>query len=692
MTVLSDGNPNQLGLKISEDILKEISIPKSHQLLQSVIDKTDLAIAVLDERLCYLMVSDRWLQDYNLAISQVINTHYSEVVIEKFCCEQSIYQDCLNQGISQQIEQKITNQYGITKQLQLSTYPWRNQQNKISGIIVFSQLQKNEFDVELFFDLSLDMLCIAGLDGYFKRVNPAFTEALGYSASELTARPFLSFVHPEDIKATLTEMEKLKQEIASVEFENRYCCQDGSYRRLRWITTPSPKNRNLIYAVARDVSQFDDLQQKLSWQSKHDFLTGLLNRQEFQRQINQVIALVKNTDEQHAFCYFDLDRFKIINEIYGHFVGDCLLRQVTILIKEELEELDIFSRLEGDKFGILLKNCSLKSAEKTAHKLRQVIKDYNFIWQDQKLTLGASIGLVTVDKNSVDFSHLLSAADTACYAAKEQGRNWVRVYHPEDRELAQKRGERHWISKLNLALEENRFCLYCQKITPLQINSGTDHYEILLRLFDRDGNLIPPMAFIPAAERYDLMPTIDRWVISNFLDSYQNHCQLNKKSGFCDTIYTINLSGASINSDQFFVFLKEQFAFHNVAPETICFEITETAAINNLSKAARFISEIKELGCFFALDDFGSGMSSLNYLKNLPIDYLKIDGNFVKNIVNDPIDRATVECFNRIGEVMNIQTIAEFVENDDIIAQLKEIGVNYAQGYGIDKPAPLCFK
>ena len=324
--------------------------------------------------------------------------------------------------------------------------------------------------------------------------------------------------------------------------------------------------------------------------------------------------------------------------------------------------------------------------------MRKAISETNFTWQDRKFTLGASFGLVKIDLHSNNFSDLLNAADTACYAAKEQGRNWVRVYYPEDKELARKRGERHWISEINFALEENRFCLYCQKISPLQNHLETDHHEILLRLIDRNGKLIPPIAFIPAAERYDLMPTIDRWVISTFLSSYQQYCQRDNLASYCNSIYTINLSGASINSERFFAFLKEQFALYHIAPEKICFEITETAAINNLHKAAKFINEIKELGCSFALDDFGSGMSSLNYLKNLPIDYLKIDGNFVKNIVNDPVDRATVECFNRIGEVMNIQTIAEFVENDAIIAQLKEIGVNYAQGYGIERPAPLSFE
>ena len=548
-----------------------------------------------------------------------------------------------------------------------------------------------DISTKSFFDLSLDMFCVIGLDGYFKKVNPAFTRALGYSVLELITKPFLELVHSEDVAITTAEMAKLKQGIASINFENRYCCQDGFYRRLQWTATLPHKKQNFIYAIARDVTQSHAIKQQLLWQSKHDRLTGLLNRQEFEQQIDRAILTTKVTKQKHAFCYLDLDRFAVINDIYGYFVGDKLLRQITILLEKELEEWDIISRLGGDEFGILLKNCSLDRAEKTAHRLREKIQEGRFNWQEKILVLGVSIGVVEIDENSKNFSELLNSADTACYAAKKQGRNWVRVYKLEDRELAQHRGERYWISELNLALEENRFCLYRQKITPLQDNSGADHYEILLRLFDKNGKLIPPMRFIPAAERYDLMPTIDRWVISTFLASYQQYCLLNESCLNSKTIYTINLSGASINSERFFVFLKEQLATHDISAEKICFEITETAAIANLSKAAKFISEIKELGCSFALDDFGSGMSSLAYLKNLPVDYLKIDGNFVKNIVDDPVDRATVECFNRIGEVMNIQTIAEFVENDAIMAQLKEIGVNYAQGYGIDRPAPLCF-
>ena len=291
----------------------------------------------------------------------------------------------------------------------------------------------------------------------------------------------------------------------------------------------------------------------------------------------------------------------------------------------------------------------------------------------------------------------MSAADAACYAAKEKGRNRVFVYNHDDLELTKQRQERQWVARINRALEENRFCLYGQKIISLKENDNQEQYEILLRLLDEDGKLVSPMTFIPAAEHYDLMPAIDRWVIATFFAAYSQYCQSQTANSLKSTdsqrkrIYTINLSGASINSDLFFIFLKEQFALYSISPHTICFEITETAAISNLTKAAEFINELKQLGCLFALDDFGSGMSSLAYLKNLPVDFLKINGSFVKNILDDPVDHATVDCFNRIGHVMNMQTIAEFVENQPIIEKLRMLGVDYAQGYGIDKPKPLSF-
>ncbi|MDJ0631895.1 MAG: EAL domain-containing protein [Xenococcaceae cyanobacterium MO_188.B29] len=553
-------------------------------------------------------------------------------------------------------------------------------------------------ELEIFLNLSSELFCVIGVDGYLKQFNSSFLQILGYSTKELLTKPFLSFVHEEDRQKTFTKIEQLNNITSVVHWENRYLCQDGSCKWLEWKAKLDTTNR-LIYACARDLTQSRQLERQLFLQTKHDALTGLYNRKEFEVQVTEAIFNSQENGSQHALCYLDLDQFKVVNDTCGHVGGDNLLRQLTILKKKLIRSSDVLARLGGDEFGLLLKQCSLEQAETIANTIRTLIQEFRFSWEDKVFTLSASIGLVSIDQNSQNFSSVLSAADAACYAAKEKGRNRVFVYRHNDRELTRQRKERQWVAHINRALEEDRFCLYCQKIISLKENDSREHYEILLRLLDKDGKLVPPMAFIPAAENYNLMPAIDRWVISTFFSAYNNYCQRKnqttnnlKSANFPEEkIYTINLSGASINSDSFFDFLKEQFTLYPISPSTICFEITETSAIANLAKAAEFIDELKQLGCLFALDDFGSGMSSLAYLKNLPVDFLKIDGSFVKNILDDPVDHATVDCFNRIGHVMNMQTIAEFVENEPIIQKLRKLGVDYAQGYGIDKPKPLSF-
>ena len=438
--------------------------------------------------------------------------------------------------------------------------------------------------------------------------------------------------------------------------------------------------------VFHDVSQNRSLSRQLSWQATHDFLTGLVNRYEFEQCLEQAVSNAKTQNLEHALCYLDLDQFKIVNDTCGHAAGDELLRQVTRLLQINIRQTDVLARLGGDEFGALLYQCSLEQAMRIANSWRETIQEFRFIWQDNIFSVGASIGLVEINANSESQASLLSYADAACYAAKNKGRNRVHVFQFDDEELLQQRGEMQWVSRITKALAENRLCLYSQAIAAIAPTGTPEtHYEILLRLRDEKGNLVAPMAFIPAAERYNLMPTIDRWVINTLFKSWPL-TEHNSK-----TIYAINLSGTSINDDQFINFLREQFALYQVPPQSICFEITETVAIANLTKATQFISELQRWGCHFALDDFGSGMSSFAYLKTLPVNYLKIDGGFIKNIVENSVDNAMVEAINRIGHVMGIKTIAEFVENDAILQRLKELGVDYAQGYGVGKPLPLIF-
>ena len=430
-------------------------------------------------------------------------------------------------------------------------------------------------------------------------------------------------------------------------------------------------------------------EKRCSWQATHDSLTELVNRREFEQRLEQTIISAKTLNYQHALCYLDLDRFNIINDTYGHVAGDELLRQASTLFQTKLRKTDILARLGGDEFGVLFYQSTLEEALDIATRLQEQLHEFRFRWQDKTFSISVSIGLVVINADTQSLASVLSAADAACYAAKNKGRNRVHIYQVNDTELAQQRSELQWIPRIQKALEENHFRLYYQRIVSIQTETKSEHCEVLLRLKDETG-IVPPMAFIPAAERYQLMHLIDRWVISTlFAHLRQQHQEQDCSQGHNPTMYAINLSGASINDAQFLNFVQEQFTLHCIPASIICFEITETVAITNLGKAAQFVRELKALGCYFALDDFGSGMSSFAYLKNLPVDYLKIDGFFIKDIVEDAIASEMVKAIAQIASVMKIQTIAEFVENDAILMKLQLLGVDYAQGYGIAQPCPF---
>ena len=434
-------------------------------------------------------------------------------------------------------------------------------------------------------------------------------------------------------------------------------------------------------ALALAASESKQAKQNLSYQASHDTLTGLVNRREFERRAEQLLSTIRQENSEHALCFMDLDQFKIVNDTCGHTAGDELLRQLSVVLQNTVRHSDTLARLGGDEFGVLMEHCSLDDAHRVATSLQKAIQEFQFSWEGKMIKIGVSIGLVPITDDLVSLTELLIHADAACYMAKDQGRNRIHVYHDEDLELAQRHGEMQWASRLNHALEEDRLCLFAQSIVPLD-GSTDDHYELLIRMIDEEGKIVPPGSFLPAAERYNLIAKIDNWVIKNSFRLLAENPEFLNKIHFC----SINLSGQSITENEFLNFVIDQLDKVGLPGEKICFEITETAAISNLSKAIKFISTMKGFGCLFALDDFGSGLSSFGYLKNLPVDYLKIDGMFVKNIVDDPIDHAMVKSINDIGHVMGMQTIAEFVENETIKNMLKEIGVNYGQGYGIGKP------
>ncbi len=437
--------------------------------------------------------------------------------------------------------------------------------------------------------------------------------------------------------------------------------------------------------VFHDVSESRELNRRLSYHASHDILTGLVNRAEFESRLERALKSAKARETSYALCYLDLDQFKIVNDSCGHQAGDALLGQLGALLKSKIRWRDTLARLGGDEFGVLLESCNLEQATETAETLRVAVGDFKFMWDDRSFRLGVSIGVVPVTAGNEDVAGLLSAADSACAAAKEAGRNRIHSFEENDIDLQRRRREQQWAARINNALEENRFELYRQTILPLQTPEDGVHYEILLRMRDETGGIIAPGLFIEAAERFSLTPRIDRWVVTNTFRWLVSEADERERLAMC----SINLSGQSIGDDKFLPFVIEQFQMSGLDATKICFEITETAAIASYSQANRFINALKELGCMFALDDFGTGLSSFGYLKHFPVDFLKIDGSFVKEILHDPIDREMVRSINEIGHLTGKLTIAEFAENDEIIAMLKGMGVDYAQGYGVSQPKPV---
>ncbi len=442
-----------------------------------------------------------------------------------------------------------------------------------------------------------------------------------------------------------------------------------------------------VVLVFKDVTEARRLSRQVSYQAAHDTLTGLINRAEFNRRLRRVLETAQANATENALAYLDLDQFKLVNDTCGHVAGDELLRQIGQLMDQHIRRRDTLARLGGDEFGLLMEHCSLKEAQGVAENLIKVVSDFSFPWEEHSFSIGVSIGLVSVDRNNNGLESILSAADRACYMAKERGRNRVHVHKEDDKELAKRHGEMQWAVRLPRAQEEDRFIPYFQKMAPTEEQDGTQttHYELLLRMKDETGNLVLPSAFLSAAERYNLSDRLDRWMIARAFRWLRAHPAHMAQLRIC----SINLSGLSLSNKAFLSDVIRELEESGIAAEKICFEITETVAIANLSSATKFIGSLTELGCRFALDDFGSGLSSFAYLKNLPVDFLKIDGLFVKDILDDAIDLAMVRSINDIGHVMGKKTIAEFVESDAILDKLKEMSVDYVQGYAIGRPRPL---
>ena len=426
------------------------------------------------------------------------------------------------------------------------------------------------------------------------------------------------------------------------------------------------------------------------WQASHDALTGLVNRREFEHQLSQIWE--SDNQKVHSLLYMDLDRFKIVNDTCGHHAGDELLRQVTQVLQAQIRNSDTLARLGGDEFAVILYGCPQDYAVALAHKILSTVQKFGFIWHNRTFTIGVSIGVVSFTSQENTLTSMLTAADAACYSAKNNGRNQIYVMDNKAQELAQQSQDMNWLAAIHQALDSDRFLLFYQTIKSLQTDSsGSEHYEVLLRMKGDNGQIIPPMAFLPIAERYQLMNQIDRWVIRTLFATqghhYRKRGRISQENGHSlNSLYAINLSAQTLDDVNFVQFVKEELNRHQIPPQFICFEITETVAIANLLQAKLMITQLRELGCRFALDDFGSGMSSFGYLKSLPIDFLKIDGILSQQLLEAPINNAIIKSFHQVAQVMGIATIAEFVDSESKFLQLQSLGIDYVQGYWIAKP------
>lgn len=536
-----------------------------------------------------------------------------------------------------------------------------------------------------------DALIVLSPDNRIETVNEATRILLGYTQDELIEKPIdIIFTDPDNMPFKGQWLEDLKVTGQFKNFETQFKTMDGSVIPiLLCCSVMKTEEMDVIRIVctARDITEIKKAEEIMFRQANFDMLTGLPNRHYLEARMALIITKSEIEDQKHTFISLDLDKFKIVNDVCGHHAGDQLMKHISHIMKKNLKADDILARLGGDEFGILLLNTGISDGIVIAEKLCKAVKDFRFSWNDKLFTLGVSIGAVEVNKHNNDIEWLLSAADRACYISKEKGGSRVHIFDCFDKELTERQEEMRLMPGLTKAFEEGRFILKYQPIVPVKFDKTVKWFEVLIRMIDENGCTVMPGAFLPAAQRYNMLPSVDRWVIHNFASTYKEKvCSLPDGPSM---VFNINISGASLNTDSFLDFVCEELDKYGVPPHVLCFEITENSAVSNFVNSSKFIGKLKSMGCSFALDDFGSGLSSFTYLKYLPVDYIKIEGTFIRDIVNNPIDYAMVSSINEMAHVMGMKTIAEYVESEEIYNCLKDIGIDYLQGFWLGKTEVL---
>ena len=569
------------------------------------------------------------------------------------------------------------------------------EENIITGVVIsardITQQRKTTLELKRYEQIvssTSDLMAFIDKDFIFQAINKCYLNALGMQYDDVIGKHIKTIIGPDnyynEIKFHLQRC--INGEAIHIEKKVEFPTQGLRHLDIRY--NPFHEDENTVSGIvisARDITSAQELSELLHYQATHDELTDLINRREFEKRVQRLLNSDELAQHQHVLCYMDLDQFKVVNDTCGHAAGDELLNQIGKLLRKQIRQRDTLARIGGDEFAILFEHCTLVRAVDIMSKLQNAVNEFRFAWEDKSFSIGISIGLVVIDDHLLTVDEILKQADTACYMAKKDGRNCIRVYEYGDAKLAEIHGVMQWVHPVHEALENDAFKLYKQSIVPL--NKGEDkainHQEILIRM-EKDGELILPGLFLPTVEQYGLSSKLDRWVIDKIFYLLNHKIEQDNFSK-----YFINLSGLSLSSIELLQYIQGELDNNKQLAERVCFEITETAAIANISHASKFINVLRERGCEFALDDFGTGFSSFAYLKNLNVDYIKIDGMFVKDMIQDPLAYSMVKSINEIGHISGIKTIAEFVENEHILKELTDIGIDYVQGYGIGIPQPI---
>lgn len=670
----------------------------NHQLYlhQSVVDQMSERVSVIGTDYCFRMTNQANLAFRQRNRDEIIGVHIRETVGEAwFDREAKAMLDQAFDGQTGRYERETTGPDGDCQHVEVTSEPFRDPDGTISGAIVsvrnITATKEAERQLRLFasvIDQVSDRISVIDLDYRFRLANKANLEYHQTTLEEILGRHLATSIGDRDFR-----------ELAKPEFDRCFKGEtvtlrrtgkdeNGEIRVLAVLLEPYRETDGTITGAVwtvRDITEAHRLSELLAHQARYDELTGLVNRRAFEQLLDASLKETASGKRSDALCFIDLDQFKIVNDTVGHLVGDQLLQQVAKVLDAKIHEGDVLARLGGDEFGLLLRGCSLRRAKRAAEQLITTLKDLQFIHEDLMFEVGASIGITAINRHVTNASDVMAEADLACYAAKDGGRNRVQIFKKRDVLMRRRREEMYRAGGIRAALDKDRFILYGQPIVPVvEIGQANKRAEVLLRMRDERGRLIMPSAFIPAAERYGFMADLDRWVIQKTIEELVRNGTTLAGLDVC-----INLSGVTLNDDTSLDFIRRSLTLSKLSPRQVSFEITETAAVRNIAKTRRFMDELRGWGCRFALDDFGSGVSSLTYLKRLPVDFLKIDGSFVCDVTKDKNSQAMVKAIGQMARDLGIETIAEGVEHASTLNVLESLGIHYAQGFAVGRPAPL---